>query len=69
VNNEFRAWLGVARGRFLLLTLSCVALGIALAASARGGELVIGEAVLVLLGALAAHEMPASALRGMACEQ
>jgi len=55
VNSEFRAWLGVARGRFLLLTLSCVALGIALAADAPGGELVIGEAVLVLLGALAAH--------------
>ena len=55
MNNEFLAWLGVARGRFLLLTLSCVALGIALAASAPGGELVIGEAVLVLLGALAAH--------------
>ena len=55
MNSEFRAWLGVARGRFLLLTLSCVALGIALAADAPGGELVIGEAVLVLLGALAAH--------------
>lgn len=53
--SETWAWLGVVRGRFLLLTLSCVALGAALAASGQGGTVVVGEALLVLLGALAAH--------------
>lgn len=53
--NEIWTWLGVVRGRFLLLTLSCVALGLALAASGQGGTVAAGEALLVLLGALAAH--------------
>lgn len=53
--SETWAWLGVVRGRFLLLTLSCVALGVALAASEQGGAVAVGEALLVLLGALAAH--------------
>lgn len=48
-------WLGVVRGRFLLLTLSCVALGLALAARARSDAIPVVDAVLVLLGALAAH--------------
>jgi len=48
------AWLGVVRGRFLLLTLSCVALGLALAA--RGSDAIaVMDALLVLFGALAAH--------------
>ncbi|WP_455231905.1 prenyltransferase [Geopseudomonas aromaticivorans] len=49
-------WLGVIRGRFLLLALTCVALGIAAALQTRdldGGFVV--DALLVLLGALAAH--------------
>lgn len=49
-------WLGVIRGRFLLLALTCVALGIAAALKTRdldGGFVV--DALLVLLGALAAH--------------
>ncbi|MHB0764841.1 prenyltransferase [Stutzerimonas sp. NM35] len=53
--NEAWALLGVVRGRFLLLTLSCVALGAALAANGQGGAVAAGEALLVLLGALAAH--------------
>lgn len=53
--NGIWTWLGVVRGRFLLLTLSCVALGVALAASGQGGTVATGEALLVLLGALAAH--------------
>lgn len=53
--NEIWTWLGVVRGRFLLLTLSCVALGVALAASGQGGTVAAGDALLVLLGALAAH--------------
>lgn len=53
--SEIWALLGVVRGRFLLLTLSCVALGVALAARAQGGTVVVGEVLLVLLGALAAH--------------
>jgi len=53
--NGIWTWLGVVRGRFLLLTLSCVALGVALAVGAQGGAVVVGEALLVLLGALAAH--------------
>lgn len=53
--SEIWALLGVIRGRFLLLTLSCVALGVALAARAQGGTVVVGEVLLVLLGALAAH--------------
>ncbi|MCQ4296973.1 UbiA family prenyltransferase [Pseudomonas stutzeri] len=48
-------WLGVVRGRFLLLTLSCVALGLALAARGRSDAVPVVDAVLVLLGALAAH--------------
>lgn len=49
-------WLGVIRGRFLLLALSCVALGIAVAwpSGAPDGSFVV-DAALVLLGALAAH--------------
>lgn len=47
-------WLGVVRGRFLLLTLSCVALGLALAAR-QSVAISIMDALLVLLGALAAH--------------
>ncbi|HLT05045.1 MAG TPA: prenyltransferase [Pseudomonas sp.] len=50
--SENWAWLGVARGRFLPLTLSCVALGMALAG---GKSLATFDALLVLLGALAAH--------------
>lgn len=49
-------WLGVIRGRFLLLALTCVALGIAAALKTRdldGGF--VADALLVLLGALAAH--------------
>ncbi|MBV2134693.1 prenyltransferase [Pseudomonas sp. MAP12] len=49
-------WLGVIRGRFLLLALTCVALGIAAALQTRdldGGF--VADALLVLLGALAAH--------------
>ena len=49
-------WLGVIRGRFLLLALTCVALGIAAALKTGyldGGFVV--DALLVLLGALAAH--------------
>lgn len=53
--NETWTWLGVVRGRFLLLTLSCVALGVALAASGQGGTVAAGDALQVLLGALAAH--------------
>lgn len=50
------AWLGVLRGRFLLLALSSVALGVAIALPP--GPLPagwLGEALLVLCGALAAH--------------
>lgn len=46
------AWLGVARGRFLLLTFSCVSLGIALGG---GKSLAVADVLLVLVGALAAH--------------
>ncbi|MCQ4345862.1 prenyltransferase [Pseudomonas stutzeri] len=49
-------WLGVIRGRFLLLALSCVALGIAVALPGRALDAVFAtDALLVLLGALAAH--------------
>ncbi len=48
-------WLGVARGRFLLLTLSCVALGLALAARGSAEAMSYSDALLVMLGALAAH--------------
>jgi len=49
-------WLGVIRGRFLLQALTCVALGIAVALpeGSLGGGFAI-DALLVLLGALAAH--------------
>lgn len=54
--SETWAWLGVARGRFLPLTLSCVALGLALSLPpAPSASLPFGEALLVLIGALAAH--------------
>lgn len=54
--SETWAWLGVARGRFLPLTLSCVALGLALALPpGQSAALPLGEALLVLIGALAAH--------------
>jgi len=48
-------WLGVARGRFLLLTLSCVALGVALAVRGGAEAISYSDALLVMLGALAAH--------------
>lgn len=50
--SENWAWLGVARGRFLPLTLTCVALGMALA---PGDSRLTIDALLVLVGALAAH--------------
>ncbi|MFV0455803.1 MAG: prenyltransferase [Pseudomonas sp.] len=53
--NETWALLGVVRGRFLLLTLSCVALGVALASRSQVGEMEAGDVLLVLFGALAAH--------------
>jgi len=53
--NETWVWLGVVRGRFLLLTLSCVALGVALASRSQAGVMEVGDALLVLFGALAAH--------------
>lgn len=53
--SETWALLGVVRGRFLPLTLSCVALGVALASRSQAGVMEIGEALLVLSGALAAH--------------
>ena len=53
--NETWALLGVVRGRFLPLTLSCVALGVALASRSQAAVMEIGEALLVLSGALAAH--------------
>lgn len=50
------AWLGVIRGRFLRLALSCVALGCAVALQTRGLDgAFVADALLVLLGALAAH--------------
>ncbi|MNZ67073.1 1,4-dihydroxy-2-naphthoate octaprenyltransferase [compost metagenome] len=49
-------WLGVIRGRFLLLALTCVALGIAAALQTRDlDDGFVADALLVLLGALAAH--------------
>jgi len=48
-------WLGVARGRFLLLTLSCVAHGVALAVRGGAEAMSYSDALLVMLGALAAH--------------
>lgn len=50
------AWLGVIRGRFLLLALACVALGVAVALQTRALDgAFLADALLVLLGALAAH--------------
>ena len=49
-------WLGVLRPRFLLLALSCVALGVALALQGRAADAAfLRDALLALLGALAAH--------------
>lgn len=49
-------WLGVIRGRFLVLALTCVALGIAVALQSRALDgAFVADALLVLLGALAAH--------------
>lgn len=54
--SETWAWLQVARGRFLPLTLSCVTLGLGLALPPdQSASLPLGEALLVLIGALAAH--------------
>ncbi|SDU26972.1 prenyltransferase [Geopseudomonas guangdongensis] len=48
--------LGVIRGRFLLLALSCVALGVAVSLPTSGATPTFWmDAALVLLGALAAH--------------
>jgi len=55
---EQQPWWGPARAPFLLLTLACMALGVACCwwlARLAGGILAWPDALLAVLGALAAH--------------